>query len=179
MAGNVEFKDFSMEVKAALNEATIAGLYEAASEVEAQTKRNVSTEGWTSSERTQLRDSYAYSVDESKGMATVGTPLEQGYWEEFGTGSHADTAKNGGKPGREGWWIYTPGSPGPVGKKSNTYATEEEAKDMAAYIRAKYGKEPVVTDGRDPHYTLERAFEASQEKVEDIIAKKLKESMEE
>lgn len=179
MAGKVEFKDFSVEVIADLNEASIAGLYEAAAEIEAHAKRNVSTEGWTNAERTTLRDNYKVNDDNvSEGVLQVGTPLEQGYWEEFGTGEHADTAKNGGKPGREGWWIYTPGSPGPTGEKSNTYQTEEEAKDMAAYIRAKYGKEAVVTNGRDPHYTLERAFEANKETAKKIIADKLKERME-
>lgn len=149
----VKFEDFSMEVIAELNDTTIAWLYETAEEIKSQAQRNTSQEGWTSSERSQLRGSYTAQVDEGEGKAQVGSPLEQAYWEEWGTGEHAAH-----KDGRKDWWIYIPGQNGGGGGESNHYKTREEAEQMAAYIKAKYNKIAVVTNGREPHYTLENGF---------------------
>lgn len=180
MAGNVKFEDYSIEIIGELNEATKAALHEIAGEIVSHAQRNASTEGWTSSERTQLRDSYAANEENiDDGIVQVGTPLEQGFWEEFGTGSHAATGKNGGKPGRPGWWIYTPGHTSPSGKKSRTYATEEEAEEMAEYIRKEYGKTAIVTNGREPSYTLENAYIANRAFAEKKTAEILKERLDE
>lgn len=95
MADNVEFKDYSIEVKGKINEALIAALYEAAGAVVLQTARNsrVDTE--------QTKGSFEYVVDEEKLESTVGSPLENAIWEEFGTGIHA---LNG--DGRKTAWHY-------------------------------------------------------------------------
>lgn len=171
----VEFQDFSYQVKAEINETTKAWLKTWANETASQAQRNTSTEGWTNAERTTLRDSYKAEVDENAGIARIGSGLEQAYWEEFGTGEHADTSKNGGKEGRSGWWIYTPDNDdAPEGYDSNEYASEEDAKDMAAYIRAVYDKKAVVTNGREPNYTLEKAFIAVKPKAERDLENKLK-----
>lgn len=168
----VKFIDHSIEVKAALNDVTIAKLYEAANAVKSHAQRNCTTR---SEDGGRLAESYRADVDEGKGVAQIGTPMEEGFWEEFGTGSHADTNKNGGKPGRAGWWIYTPDSEGPEGYKSNVYRTQEEAESMAAYIRKRYGHEAVVTNGRDPNYTLEKAFIANEPKIQKLFETGLKE----
>lgn len=173
MAGNVEFRDFSMEVKAELNEATIAALHEIAAEITSQAQRTCVMEDDAGK---RLKGSYANTVDESKGTATVGTPLEEGYWEEFGTGEHADTAANGGKLGRQGWWVYVKGQ-GPSAKVSAEYRDKEEAEAVAESMRAD-GLDAYATNGRDPHYTLERSFEAKKEWAEDRAAKLLKERLE-
>lgn len=173
MAGNVEFKDFSIEVKAELNEATIAALYEIASEIQSQAQRTCQLDDDAGK---RLKGSYAYNVDEGKGQATVGTPLEEGYWEEFGTGEHADTAANGGKPGRQGWWVYVKGQ-GVRDKVSAEYRDKDEAEAVAESMRAD-GLDAYATNGRDPHYTLERSFEAKAEWAKDHAAKRLKERME-
>ena len=170
----VKFIDNSIEVKAALNDVTIAKLYEAAMAVEGHAKRNCTMR---SEDHGRLAESYRADVDEGKGVAQIGTPLEEGFWEEFGTGSHADTKKNGGKPGREGWWIYTPGSDGPEGDKSNAYPTKDDAEIMAAYIERKYDKEAVVTDGREPNYTLEKAFIANESKIQKLFETGLREEL--
>lgn len=44
MGGKVKFKDFSVAVKAALNDTTIAWLYETANEITAQAQRNCAME---------------------------------------------------------------------------------------------------------------------------------------
>ena len=74
----------------------IAYLYEAGGELEAQVKRNQRV-GKTG----QTKNEWTYVVDESKGIATVGNPLENAIWEEFGTGEYA---LNG--DGRKGGWYY-------------------------------------------------------------------------
>lgn len=91
----VEFKDNSLKVKDALNEKTIAWLHEAAGEIESQSKRN------TRVDTGQLKNSWANTVDESDGTATVGSPLENAIWEEFGTGEYALHGD-----GRKTAWTY-------------------------------------------------------------------------
>lgn len=155
----VKFEDYSLEVKAEINDTTIAWLHEWASEIESHAKRNCQMD-----DNGQLRGSYAHMVDENKGQATIGTPLESGFWEEFGTGEHADTGKNGGKPGRKGWWVYKDGYTGKGGK----VLTEDEAKAIAA-------EDPTVhaTNGREPSYTLENAFKLNRNKAEADLKRRL------
>jgi hypothetical protein len=92
---SVQFQDNSAKVKDALNDATKAWLYEAAGEMEAQVKRN------TKVGTGQLKNSWTYKVDESKGEATIGSPLENAIWEEFGTGQYALHGD-----GRKTPWVY-------------------------------------------------------------------------
>lgn len=80
---DIEFKDYSVEVKEAMNEKLIAALREAAGELESQVKRN------TPIDTGQLKGSWSYKVDESKGEAVIGSPLENAIWNEFGTGQYA------------------------------------------------------------------------------------------
>lgn len=92
---SVQFTNNSVQVKNALNDATIAYLYEVGGELETQVKRN------TRVKTGQTKGSWNHIVDESKGVCTVGSPLENAIWEEFGTG---EFAING--DGRKGGWIY-------------------------------------------------------------------------
>ena len=155
----VKFEDFSLKVKAEINDTTIAWLYEWASEIESHAKRNCQMD-----DNGQLRGSYAHLVDEGKGKAMIGTPLESGFWEEFGTGEHADTSKNGGKPGRKGWWVYSDEYTGNGGKTR----TEAQAKAIAAS-----NPDYHATNGREPNYTLENAFKANRNKAEADLKRRL------
>jgi hypothetical protein len=92
---SVEFTDNSAKVKDALEDAVTAYLYEAGGELEAQAKRNSRVGSG------QLKNSWNYIVDESKGECTVGSPLENAIWEEFGTGEYALHGD-----GRKGGWHY-------------------------------------------------------------------------
>ena len=92
---SVEFTDNSARVKDALNDAVIAYLYEAGGELEAQVKRNTRVGSG------QLKNSWNYRVDESKGETVIGSPLENAIWEEFGTGEYALHGD-----GRKGGWYY-------------------------------------------------------------------------
>lgn len=92
---SVQFTNNSARVKEALDDAVIAYLHEAGGELHAQVVRNTKVGSG------QLKSSWKYTVDESKGECTVGSPLENAIWEEFGTG---EFSLNG--DGRKGGWSY-------------------------------------------------------------------------
>lgn len=92
----VKFEDYSMKVKAKLDDATIAFLHEAAGELKSQAQRNQ-----TRVDTGKTKGAWDYKVDEGAGVATIGNPLENAIWEEFGTGEYA---LNG--DGRKGGWKY-------------------------------------------------------------------------
>lgn len=160
----VEFKDYSIEVKAALNDITKGWLHAWANEIASHAKDNCVMKD----DNGDLKKSYRAIVDESAGSAKVGTPLESGYWEEFGTGEHAVQS-----PHRTGWWVYIDGGSGYDGE-TNHYSTKEEAEAAAAYIQRKYKKKAVATNGRDPNYTLEKAFTAKKPEAIADLGNKLK-----
>lgn len=161
----VEFHDYTIKVTDAMEEAVIAALYEAAGEVEARTKRN-SRQGHRYGDilATGL---WKNKVDESAKEATVGSPYEAGYWEEFGTGElalHGD--------GRKGWWVYVEGQDSGSGGKS--YATKEEAEEAANFLRRVAGLDAYATNGIAPNEPLKRAFASAKPLVQAIFEDKLK-----
>ena len=93
----VEFKDFSINVKSTMKNIAQSVLEEVAGEFESQTKRN------TAVDTGQTKNSWTHNVKSSgeDHTATIGSPLENAIWEEFGTG---DYALNGN--GRKGGWFY-------------------------------------------------------------------------
>lgn len=170
MATEVKLFDYSGKVKAGLEEAAIAWLHTWGNEMASQAQRTCQMDGDTG---VQLRASYDCKVDESAKEAAIGTPLESGYWEEYGTGEHAvDKSKS-----RRGWWVYTPDDPGPPGYKSGVYADELEAGAVAAFIQRKYGKRAIVTNGRDPHHTLENAYKVTLPKAKADLPKEVNEKL--
>lgn len=137
----VQFQDFSYQVKAKLTQAAINGLTEAGFEVSAHANRNVKLDGAAGQ---RLRGSYKHVVNSGAGEVQIGTGLEEGYWEEFGTGSYAVHGD-----GRKDWWVHYPDS-----NMDNPYHyTEAQAKAIAAANPAL-----TATNGRPPAYTLENAF---------------------
>lgn len=92
---SVEFEDYRVQVKAAINDAITAYLYEAGGELQAQTMRNSRVDTG------QTKGSYDYKVDEAKGECQFGSSLENAIWEEFGTGEYALHGD-----GRKGGWVY-------------------------------------------------------------------------
>lgn len=91
----IEFYDFSIQVKNALASAGERFLEEAASEIESAAKRNSRVDTG------QLKGSWAHTVDNAAQEATIGSPLENAIWEEFGTGEYALHGD-----GRKGGWYY-------------------------------------------------------------------------
>lgn len=160
----VEFIDYSIKVTEAMEDALVAALHEAAGELEARTVRN-SRQGhkYGGIQATALWD---HKVDEGKMEASVGSPHEAGYWEEFGTGEHA---LNG--DGRKGWWVYVEGQDSGSGGK--TYSSQKEAEAIAASMRAE-GLPAHATNGIDPNRPLHRAFTDGKSAVKSIFEAKLK-----
>lgn len=161
----VVFQDFSIKVKKAMEDALIAGLHEAGGELHARAVRN-SRQGHKYGD-IEARSLWKYQVDESKMEASVGSPYEAGFWEEFGTGEHA---KN--HDGRKGWWVYVEGQDSGTGGKS--YSTKEEAEQAAAFLRKVKNLEAYATDGIEPNEPLQRAFKTSKNAVKAIMESKLK-----
>lgn len=161
----VEFQNFTVKVTEAIEDALIAGLYEAAGELEARTVRN-SRQGhsYGGTKATALWD---HRVNEGSMEASVGSQQEAGYWEEFGTGEHA---LNGN--GRKGWWVYVEGQDSGSGGKS--YSTKEEAEEAADFLRRVKKLDAYATNGIDPNRPLHRAFASGKNAVEAIFAEKLK-----
>ena len=135
---SVELKDDSIKVKAALNDATVKFLYEAAQVIQSQVKQN------TTVDTGQLKASWNFTVDESKGEATIGSPVENAIWEEFGTGEYALHGD-----GRKGGWVYVDEKVGHFtrGKKPrrmlhNAFETKRSAivKEAERIIKSEMGK---------------------------------------
>lgn len=95
MGVDIEFKDFSIQVKAAMNEAAIAFLHEAGGEVVSQIVRNSRVKTG------KTAGSFQNVVDIGNYEATIGSPDENAIWEEFGTGEYALHGD-----GRKGGWSY-------------------------------------------------------------------------
>lgn len=92
---SVQFQDFSIQVKDALDDKALQFLEEAASEVESAARRNSRVDFG------HLKGSWAHLTDDSSYEATIGSPLQNAIWEEFGTGEYAAAGD-----GRKGGWSY-------------------------------------------------------------------------
>lgn len=94
---SVKFNDYSIEVKAVLAKLAYQAVEESIGEVESQTKRN------TAVDTGQTKNSWTHTVKTTTDgcTGTVGSPLQNAVWEEFGTGEYA---LNG--DGRKGGWYY-------------------------------------------------------------------------
>jgi len=139
----VQFEDNSINVKAALNASTIAFLHEAAGELKSVTQQN--TKGGDSG----LKDSWTYHVDESKGEAQVGNPMELAIWYELGTGDYA--VNNDGRKG--GWWIKVGNGKGCIPlKDAEKYGWKKVRRDKNGKLTF------VFTTGMKPRRPLQSAF---------------------
>lgn len=94
---DIRFLDYTEEVKGRIAQLAPAVLEEVAGEVESQTKQN------TAVRTGQTKNSWTHRVEQDSNMytATVGSPMQNAVWEEYGTGEYA---LNGN--GRKGGWYY-------------------------------------------------------------------------
>lgn len=151
----VEFQDFSIQVKEALNEAALIGLELAASEIKTQAARNSRTDIG------DLKGSWEQIVDESAYKATIGSPEQNAIWEEFGTGEYALHGD-----GRKGGWYVPESELTPKAKKKLGYRT-----------KLKDGKYYYHTYGKTPNHTLQKAFESKKNTAIRLIKRSIKEAM--
>ena len=143
----VEFHDFSIECKNALDDAANQFLEEAASELQAQAQRN-------SAFSKNLHGTWNHVVDENKKVATVGNPMQLAIWMEMGTGEYA-LKKNG----RKGYWVYVKGNSSVSEQNPGKARTLEEAKLAVALLREK-GLDAYYTKGQKPRRMLWNAFQS-------------------
>lgn len=103
----VKFEDNSAKVIDAMMDGITSFLQEAGGELTAQVKRNTRVDSG------QTKGSFDYVVDESEHKVTVGSPLENAIWEEFGTGMYALKGNGRKTPwrykNRDGEWVTTKG----------------------------------------------------------------------
>ncbi len=91
----VEFHDYTIKVKDAIDDRINAVLEECAGELESQVKRN------TRVKTGKTKNSFQHKVVDSEHTAYIGSSDENAIWEEFGTGEHALKGN-----GRKGGWFY-------------------------------------------------------------------------
>jgi hypothetical protein len=92
---SVEFTDNKVKVLAAMNKAIEQFLEEAGGEVRSEVARQSPVDTG------QLKSSWDYVVDKGNQEVTIGSPIENAIWNEYGTGEYAYL---GG--GRKGGWRY-------------------------------------------------------------------------
>lgn len=160
MPETIQFEDNRVKVKEALKQAGIAWLYEAAGEIEAQTKRNTRVDR----PGAPTKSSFRYEVDEGKGEATVGSDQENAVWEEFGTGEYA--LKHDGR--KTPWYV-------PVdtyqGTKKPTY------NGKVVIVQGRNGKKYYKTNGKRGTRALFKAFEGLKGKLQKSYQNKVKGAM--
>ena len=91
----VEFHDYTIQVKEAIDNKINAVLEECAGELESQVKRNSRVDTG------KTKNSFRHKVVDSEHTAYIGSNDENAIWEEFGTGEYALKGN-----GRKGGWFY-------------------------------------------------------------------------
>ena len=151
----VEFHDYTIQVKAAIDERVNAVLEECAGELESQVKRN------TRVDTGKTKNSFQHKVVDSEHTAYIGSNDENSIWEEFGTGEHALKGN-----GRKGAWYV------PVenyhGKKKPTL----NGKVIVVY--GKGGKAYYKTNGKEPSRAFWKAYTSMKNKIIKRIQDSLK-----
>ena len=99
MQNGVKFIDNSKKVMQAIDERMIAALYETAGEIQAAAVRESPVD------KGNLKGSWSYHVEDDKLKATIGSPLENALWNEFGTGEYALE----GKGRKTSWYVPVEG----------------------------------------------------------------------
>lgn len=119
------FEDNSVKINKMIDDAIGNFLIEASAEIVSQTARN------TRVKTGQLKGSWQANVDEKEGVATIGSPLENSIWEEFGTGVYA---LNG--DGRKTAWRYQ--------DANGNWHTTTGKKGTRAFYNAFISKKPSI-----------------------------------
>lgn len=147
----VEFHDYSVQVREAMDDAVVSFLHEAASELKSQAQRKTKV-GKVAGGKT--KGTWKYVVDEADLIATVGNTEENAIWEEMGTGEYALEGK-----GRKGGWYIL------IGEGENMISQ----RIVDAYgMTVKYGKDGkkyAYTTGKKPKRMLHTAFVENKAKI--------------
>lgn len=92
----VEFEEYSVKVKGEIQDAVVAALEEVGGLIASQAKRNQ-----TRRKTGATANAWQHVVEPAALRVTIGNPLENAIWEEYGTGEYAAEGD-----GRIGGWSY-------------------------------------------------------------------------
>lgn len=136
----VEFENNILKVKEALDRMAERFLEEAGQVVKEQAVQNT-----VKGETRHTSQSWGYVVNMSEKSVTIGNPLENAVWEEYGTGDHALE----GKGRKTAWYV-------PVelctGRKKPSFNGE------VVIVYGKDGKAYYKTNGKKPKRMLHNAY---------------------
>jgi hypothetical protein len=140
---DVKLYDYTIEVQGAIAELAYRAVEEACGELESQVKRN------TAVDTGKTKNAWTHHTKQSGNdtTGTVGNPLENSIWEEFGTGEYA---LNG--DGRKGGWWY---------KNPNVKYTKSGSLDK----RYKNNSEFIFTYGKHPRRPFHNAYTSLKNKL--------------
>lgn len=156
MSNNVEFHDYSVNVKNAIKERAISFLEEVGGEIRSQAQRN------SRRKTSQTAGSYEYKVDESELAAHIGSDYWNAIYEEFGTGEHAINGD-----GRKGYWVFVDTGGKPSAPKGGKTYTREQAKKVVAIMRSQ-GLNAYYTNGKTANRPLYKAFTSVEGKIQSV-----------
>lgn len=148
---DVEFKDYTIEVKNAMNSRIHAVLEEVSGELVAQVKRNSRVD--TGKTKNSFRHGISRNFADGSFTAHIGSSDENAIWEEMGTGEYA--LNGDGRKG--GWWYKNP-----------------KAKYTKTGKLRKGSKEFVFTKGKTPSRAFWNAFTKLKSKIIKRIQNSLK-----
>jgi len=156
VSNNVQFYDYSVQVKTTLTDKAITFLHEIGGEIRSLAQRN------SRRDTSQTAGSYGFKVDEGNLAVHIGSDYWNAIYEEFGTGEHAIHGD-----GRKGYWVYVKtGGKATAPKGGKTY-TLQEAKKIVAIMRKK-GLNAYYTKGKTANRPLYRAFTATEPKIQKV-----------
>lgn len=98
-----------------------------------------------------MRGSITHQVQKSEDAVYVGTNNEYAPYHEYGTGKYASDGK-----GRQGWWVYVPGSSNKKSQNPKIY-TREQAAQIVARMRAQ-GLDAHITQGIKPIHMIKNGI---------------------
>lgn len=157
--------DHSAEIKAELERQVEAALEACGIQAVSHTVNNITRDAykhpvdWYS--RTGHLKDFSHTVEKDENTVYIGTNTEYAVYWEYGTGQYSD------KGGRQGFWVFVPGSSkGKVG--SSKVYTEAEAKQIMAILQSK-GIDAHMTDGIKPVHMLRNAIEQHKEEYIKIV----------
>ena len=164
MASN--FIDNSAEYTERLNRALEAALEACGTQCESHVVQILTKDAYKHPvswyNRTGALKKFSHQVDMGEKCVFVGTNLKYAPYWEYGTGKYAD----GG--GRQGYWVFVPGSENGDRVGSAKVYTEQQAKQIMAILQSK-GVDAHMTDGIQPVHMLKRAVEDYKDEYQQIF----------
>lgn len=157
--------DNSKEILAALERNVERALdvcgAQAVSHTQTNLERDAYKEGVSWYKRTGHLKDFSHQVKMDEKAVYVGSNVSYAPYWEYGTGEYSD------KGGRQGYWVFVPGST-KSGVGSSKVYTEAEAKRIMAILQSK-GIDAHMTKGIKPVHMLKNAIEEHKDEYIEII----------